>query len=87
MVLIVMVDYLIFSSNSKSLLEHFKTEFPKHFDMKMFGELKPFLGWEIRCSDRFTAVTQRRYVDEMLRKHGLDEGNSTLTSIPSSADL
>lgn len=41
-VVIVAVDYLRFSSNSRSTLEYLKTELSRNLDVKMFGELKSF---------------------------------------------
>lgn len=44
----IVVDDMVFESNSLDLLNSFKEKITQTFDVKLFGELKKFIGWEIR---------------------------------------
>ena len=50
-ILIIVVDDLTMATNSRDMLDEFKANMSKAFDVKFFGELKTFLGWEITRSE------------------------------------
>lgn len=62
-ILIIVVDDLAFVSNSPRLLADFKDRLSSNFDVKFFGELRTFIGWEIRQDSGKLTACKSRYVD------------------------
>lgn len=85
--LVIVVDDLAFSSNSPELLADFKDRLSATFDVKFFGELKSFIGWDIQQGPDGLSVCQGRYIDELLKNHGMDACNATLTPMSTEVDL
>lgn len=76
-ILVIIVDDMTFASNSQNLIDHFKQRMSEVFDVKFFGCLKSFLGWEFHQTNDGIKVTQLRYVEQLLEKHGLLQANGT----------
>lgn len=59
------VDDIVYTSNSKALIEQFKVEMMKVFDMSNLGLMNFFLGLEVQ---QLIFVTQRKYVDDLMNQ-------------------
>jgi len=86
-ILAVVVDDMMFCSNSYQLLEVLKSKIGAKFDVKLLGVLRAFIGWEIVRRNRHICVTQYYYARELLERHGLDQCNAVLTPFPLDADI
>ena len=68
------VDDIIFGSSNKS----FNDEFPKlmtdRFEMSMMGELKFFLGFEIKQLSEGTFISQTKFTQDILKKFNMKDG-------------
>lgn len=79
---------MAFPSNYRELLSAFKKNIALKFDVKLFGERKTFIGWEIRHGASGISFCQQRYVGELLEKNGMNCCNSTtFTAIGNDADM
>lgn len=85
--LIIVVDDFAFLSNSPAFLAAFKDQLQSTFDVKYFGSLKTFIGWEITQHENGIGISQERYTRELLTKYDLSNCNTTLTPMPTTADL
>lgn len=85
-VLVIIVDNMAFASNSRQLLEHFKKRFSEEFDVKLFGEFKPFLGWEMRQDVDRIKVSKKRYVEGLLQRHDVHGRTDAFSSTSSFLD-
>nr|GFA53881.1 hypothetical protein [Tanacetum cinerariifolium] len=65
------VDDIIFGSTNLNLSKCFENLMHSKFEMSMMGELKFFLGIQIRQSPRGIFINQAKYAQEILLKHGM----------------
>lgn len=86
-IVIIVVGDMSFVSNSLSLLEELKSKLKATFDIKLFGSLKTFIGWEVSLQDSGIKISQRRYTNELLRKYGLHQSNAAFTPLPAEGDF
>ena len=70
-ILIVYVDDIVMTGSDESELTELKEFLAKQFEIKDLGNLKYFLGMEIARSDRGIAISQRKYVLDLLKETGL----------------
>ena len=82
-IIVTVVDDMMFVSNSPNMLETVKTKLRESFDVKFFGTLSSFIGWEIEQGNGYIRISQSRYTDETLTKHGLERANRAWTPLPS----
>ncbi len=69
-----MVDDLAFKTNSPRLLGYLKNHLAANFDVKLFGTLKFFVGWNIlRGADGIT-INQSGYAESILEEYGMERG-------------
>ncbi|KAL0263996.1 UNVERIFIED_CONTAM: hypothetical protein PYX00_011034 [Menopon gallinae] len=79
------VDDIILASSNLNLINDFKKYLSSCFDTKDLGEIKHFLGIEF-CRDEFGfKLSQRGYIDELLRR--FDMGESKPVSTPMEVNL
>ena len=64
----VYVDDIIFVSTDKKYCEEFGRIMTKRFEISMMGELKFFLGFQIKQLNEGTFICQTKYVKDMLKK-------------------
>ena len=64
------VDDLIFTSNNGNIIEEFKMEMMKKYEMSDMGMLHYFLGIEIFQEDDGVFICQKKYVENILRNLG-----------------
>nr|GEX02972.1 retrovirus-related Pol polyprotein from transposon TNT 1-94 [Tanacetum cinerariifolium] len=65
------VDDIIFGSMNPNLSKRFEKLMHSKFEMSMMGELKFFLGIQIHQSPRGIYISQAKYAQEILLKHGM----------------
>jgi hypothetical protein len=46
----------------------------KKFEMSMMGELKYFLGFQIKQLQEGTFISQTKYIQDILKKFGMNNG-------------
>nr|GEV56476.1 copia protein [Tanacetum cinerariifolium] len=73
------VDGIIFGSTSQNLCDHFEKIMHDEFEMSMMGELNFFLGLQIKQMEDEIFFNQSKYVNEMLKKFGLEDSKPTKT--------
>jgi len=72
----IVVDDLAFASNSTRLMNQLKENLASNFDVKLFGKLTSFVGWNISNQQNGIKIDQRGYVKSMLKEHGMERYTS-----------
>jgi hypothetical protein len=67
------VDDIVFGGSSHSLVARFAEDMSKKFEMSMMGELKFFLGLQIKQAKEGTFVHQAKYTKDILKKFKMDD--------------
>jgi hypothetical protein len=62
------VDDIIFGSTNQAWVDEFSRIMTKRFEMSMMGELKFFLGFQIKQLKDGTFISQTTYTNDMLKK-------------------
>ncbi|KAK8944151.1 hypothetical protein KSP39_PZI008078 [Platanthera zijinensis] len=80
------VDDIIFGSTENNLCKKFAKLMQGKFEMSSMGELKFFLGLQVRQTDDGLSISQSKFTKELIKKYGM-ESSSTMrtpmgTSIP-----
>ena len=57
------------------------------FEMSMMGELKFFLGLQIKQNPAGTSIHQQKYIKELLKKYDMNEAKSNDTPIGTTTKL
>ncbi|KAJ1704767.1 hypothetical protein LUZ63_004546 [Rhynchospora breviuscula] len=73
------VDDMIYVGTDEELIQSFKKNMMKQFEMTDFGLLHYFLGLEVKQEEDGIFVTQRKYATDMLKKFGMQNCNSAST--------
>jgi hypothetical protein len=73
------VDDIIFGSTNKSSCEEFSRIMIQKFEMSMMGELKYFLGFQIKQLQEGTFINQTKYNQYILNKFGMKNGKPIKT--------
>jgi hypothetical protein len=81
------VDDIIFGSINKSFNDEFAKLMTKEFEMSMMGELKYFLGFEIKQLQGGTFINQAKYTQDMLKRFELDQVKGAKTPMPTTSQL
>ncbi|XP_017618008.1 uncharacterized mitochondrial protein AtMg00810-like [Gossypium arboreum] len=69
------VDDLIFTGNDQIMFDKFKKSMMAEFDMSDLGRMHYFLGIEVAQSDTGIFISQRKYVQEILKKFQMADCN------------
>ncbi|WVZ80644.1 hypothetical protein U9M48_028103 [Paspalum notatum var. saurae] len=77
------VDDIIFGSTNKAFCDEFSRIMTKRFEMSMMGELKFFLGLQIKQLKEGTFLCQTKYTQDMLKKFGMEKAKPINTPIAS----
>ena len=85
--LAVVVDDLAFSSNSTRLMDMLKERLSANFKVKLFGNFKSFIGWNIKIEKDEIKIDQRAYALSLLKEHGYEQANAVHMPLPRTADL
>jgi hypothetical protein len=73
------VDDIIFGSTNKSSCEEFSRIMIETFEMSMMGELKYFLGFQIKQLQEGTFICQTKYIQDILKKFGVNNSKPIKT--------
>ena len=65
------VDDIIFRSTNESTCEEFSRIMTQKFEMSMMGELKYFLGFQVKQLQEGTFISQTKYTQDILNKFGM----------------
>jgi hypothetical protein len=65
------IDDIIFGSTNKLTCEEFSRIMIQKFKMSMMGELKYFLGFQIKQLQDGTFISQTNYIQDILKKFGM----------------
>src|SRR5579859_2165350 len=77
------VDDIIFGSTNKSFCDEFSRIMTKRFEMSMMGELKFFLGFQIKQLKEGTFLCQIKYIQDMLKKFDMEKAKPIKTPMAS----
>src|SRR3954466_4572009 len=67
------VDDIIFGSTNHACNVEFQNLMTKDFAMSMMGELKFFLGFQVKKLREGTFINQENYIQDMLKRFRLDD--------------
>jgi hypothetical protein len=67
------VDDIIFGSTNKSTCEEFSRIMIQKFEMSMIGELKYFLGFQVKQLQEGTFISQTKYIQDILIRFGMKD--------------
>ena len=81
------VDDIIFGSTNKAFCVEFSRIMTKRFEMSMMGELKFFLGLQIKQLKEGTFLCQTKYTQDMLKKFGMENAKPINTPMASKGHL
>nr|GEW67508.1 uncharacterized mitochondrial protein AtMg00810-like [Tanacetum cinerariifolium] len=81
------VDDIIFGATNKDLCKSFEKLMKDKFQMSSMGELTFFLGLQVKQKEDGIFINQDKYVAEILKKFGLNEGKLASTPIDTKKPL
>jgi len=81
------VDDIIFGSTNKTFCEEFSNMMTRRFAMSMMGELKFFLGFQIKQLKEGTFICQTKYTNDKLKKFDMDKAKPIKTPMPTNGHL
>ena len=81
------VDDIIFGSTNELLCKDFSLCMSKEFEMSMMGELKYFLGLQIKQNEEGIFINQAKYVRDLLKRFGYDNGTAKSTPMSTTIKL
>jgi hypothetical protein len=81
------VDDIIFGSTNKSTCEEFSRIMIQKLEMSMMGELKYFLGFQIKQLQEGTIISQTKYIQDNLKKFGMKDGKPIKTPMGTNGHL
>jgi hypothetical protein len=81
------VDDIIFGSTNYVYREEFSRIMTKRFEMSMMGELKFFLGFQIKQLKEGTFISQTKYTHDMLKKFDMVNAKPIKTPMPTNGHL
>ncbi len=83
----VYVDDIIFGSTNEKFCEEFSKVMTNRFEMSMMGELKYFLGFQVKQLKEGTFLCQTKYTQDMLKKFGMEKAKHAKTPMSSNGHL
>jgi hypothetical protein len=81
------VDDIIFGSTNKSTCEEFSRIMIQKFEMSMMGELKYFLGFQVKQLQEGTFISQTKYIQDIINKFGMKDAKSIKTPMGTNGHL
>ncbi|GJX02599.1 retrovirus-related pol polyprotein from transposon TNT 1-94 [Tanacetum coccineum] len=81
------IDDIIFGSTNPKFSKRFEKLMHGRFEMSLMGEMKFFLGLQIHQSPRGIFINQAKYTLEILKKHGMEKGQSIGTPMATNLNL
>jgi hypothetical protein len=83
----VYIDDIIFGSTNSSFCEEFSKIMTDRFEMSMMGELKYFLGFQIKQLEDGMFISQTKYTHDLLKKFGMDKAKTIKTPMCTNGHL
>jgi hypothetical protein len=85
----VSTDDMVIAGNTRTVVNSFKRELRKHFEITDLGELKWLLRFEVKhnCKVRTIAINQKTYLESMAAHFGLKDANPVYTPMEPGAVL
>jgi hypothetical protein len=77
------VDDIIFEFTNKAWVDEVSGIMTKRFEMSMMGELKFFLGFQIKQLKDGTFISQTKYTNDILKKFDMNSTKPIKTPMPS----
>eukprot|EP00252_Welwitschia_mirabilis_P022462 TRINITY_DN607_c0_g1_i3.p1 TRINITY_DN607_c0_g1~~TRINITY_DN607_c0_g1_i3.p1 ORF type:complete len:1070 (-),score=207.18 TRINITY_DN607_c0_g1_i3:857-3973(-) len=84
---LIYVDDIIFAGNDDRLIEKFRSDMMKEFEMTDLGHLSYYLGIQIRQSSKGTSLNQFKYASDMLQRFQMHECKSISTPMATNEKL
>ena len=82
------VDDIIFCSTNELLCKEFSSCMSSEFEMSMMGELKYFLGLQIKQNNNEGIfINQGKYIKDLFNRFGIDESNTKNTPMSTTIKL
>jgi hypothetical protein len=81
------VDDIIFGSTNKSTCEEFSRIMIQKFEMSMMGELKYFLGFQVKQLQEGTFISQIKCTQDILNKFGMRDAKPIKTPMGTNGHL
>ncbi|KAH9725866.1 hypothetical protein KPL70_008032 [Citrus sinensis] len=81
------VDDIIFGSTNELLCKEFSSCMSKEFEMSMMGELKYFLGLQIKQNEEGIFINQAKNVKDLLKRFGIDDSKTKNTPMSTTTKL
>jgi hypothetical protein len=81
------VDDIIFGGTNDKHNKDFAKLMAHKFEMSMMGELKFFLGFQVKQLEKGTFISQEKYVRDMLKKFKMDKAKTAKTPMPTNGQL
>ncbi|KAK2363219.1 hypothetical protein QL285_088223 [Trifolium repens] len=83
----VYVDDIIFGATNEKMCEEFSNLMQSEFEMSMMGELRFFLGLQIKQQDDGIFICQEKYIKDLLKKYKMNEAKIMSTPMHPSTSL
>jgi hypothetical protein len=81
------VNGIIFGSTNHSFCEEFSRTMTKRFEMSMMGELKFFLGFQVKKLKEGTFIYQAKCTKDMLKRFDMENTEPIKTPMPINGHL
>ncbi|KAK1645576.1 hypothetical protein QYE76_063381, partial [Lolium multiflorum] len=81
------VDDIIFGGTNPNHNKAFELLMTRKFEMSMMGELKFFLGFQVRQLAKGTFISEEKYVKDMLKKFNMTNASPMKTPMPVKGQL
>jgi hypothetical protein len=81
------VDNIIFGSTNQAFNDAFSKLMTDRFEMSMMGELRFFLGFEIKQLREGTFINQAKYIQDMLKRFKMTDLNGVATPMQTKCHL
>jgi hypothetical protein len=81
------VDDIIFGSTNKSTCEEFSRIMIQKFEMSMMGELKYFLGFQVKRLQEGTFISQTKHIQDILNKFRMKDAKPIKTPMETNGHL
>ncbi|KAK8946782.1 hypothetical protein KSP39_PZI007415 [Platanthera zijinensis] len=81
------VDDIIFGSTNDNLCSKFAKLMHENFEMISLGELKFFLGLQLRQTDDGLSISQSKFTRELIKKFGMENSSTMRTPMGSSMPI
>ncbi|KAK8933646.1 hypothetical protein KSP39_PZI015791 [Platanthera zijinensis] len=81
------VDDIIFGSTENNLCKKFAKLMQGKFEMSSMGELKFFLGLQVRQTDDGLSISQSKFTKELTKKYGMESSSTMRTPMGTSMPI